>query len=635
MFFKDKLSSFKSIILKGLKKIKNLRNLRIRVRLSKKNIIIIVSVFTVVLMAAAAAYYYYFYIYLAPNFEDELYNKVVTATMEDVSPGESITYKINYKNSGYREVEKLKISIGIPEDTTLESAGEDGIYNEENRILQYIIENISRDSSGSAEFTVEVKDPLDNGTEIDFGEVIFEYLIGEESSEKILDAGEGHIVESSPVFSTFSVSSRDVNGGLLGLEDKIQYTIKIKNTGNMTARDIEVKSQLPEHLDLIENSVNHDGMYADGVVSWKFGELEPGQSRTLTFRARLEGGEVQDKDEINNSTVLIYDGEVKAEDEVTDTARLFPDFSETEATLADANGGGYLWAKETVSVKITIKNTGQRKADDYKLFCPIPDPAVYISNSGTAEGIEWSDDIRGLIWSLNGLEVGETKEITLNMTVRDDYYYKSGKITTDFYIISGDDEFILDPQSIYIQGHIYLNVVAMGDSLIARSDWVQRLDGKLEAAYPYADYNTVPSAVNGEMSFQGLARFNDTVGPLHPHILIIAYGTNDTGTSFSYFTYSIENIVARAKGMGATVFINLIGPISNAGKSEWPKYNELIMQVSAKYGVPVINVTTPLSQNKGKYLSDGMHYTPAGAEVVAQTVFDHIVQYLNSLGGRR
>ena len=189
MFFKDKLSSFKSIILKGLKKIKNLRNLRIRVRLSKKNIIIIVSVFTVVLMAAAAAYYYYFYIYLAPNFEDELYNKVVTATMEDVKPGESITYKINYKNSGYREVERLKISIGIPEDTTLESAGEDGIYNEENRILQYIIENIPRDSSGSEEFTVKVKDPLDNGIEIDFGEVIFEYLIGEESCEKIRDAG--------------------------------------------------------------------------------------------------------------------------------------------------------------------------------------------------------------------------------------------------------------------------------------------------------------------------------------------------------------------------------------------------------------------------------------------------------------
>ena len=137
------------------------------------------------------------------------------------------------------------------------------------------------------------------------------------------------------------------------------------------------------------------------------------------------------------------------------------------------------------------------------------------------------------------------------------------------------------------------------------------------------------------MSYQGLARFDSTVGPLRPTILIIAYGTNDVGASLSYFRYSIDNIIAKARGQGATVFINLIGPISLAGKSEWPLYNTVIMEVAAKHGIPVINVTSVLSQNKGKYLHDGVHYTPEGAEVVAQTVFDNIVPYLNGLGGRR
>jgi lysophospholipase L1-like esterase len=175
----------------------------------------------------------------------------------------------------------------------------------------------------------------------------------------------------------------------------------------------------------------------------------------------------------------------------------------------------------------------------------------------------------------------------------------------------------------------------MGDSLIARSDWVERLDAKLEAAFPAADYNTAASAVNGELSYQGLARYDSTVGPLRPTILIVAYGSNDVGASLSYFQYSIDNIIAKGKGQGATVFINLIGPISAAGKSEWPLYNDVIMQVAAKHGIPVINVLSPLSQNKGGYLSDGLHYTPAGSEVVAQTVFNNIVPYLNGLGGRR
>ncbi len=623
-------SSFFKIVFKKIK------NFRIKIKLGKKNIIIVVSVFIVViLIAAAAGYYYYFYIYTMPNFEDELYNNVMAASMEKVDPGDSLTYKVNYKNSGYRSVDILQITIEIPENTSLKSSTGNGTYNEENRSLQYTIEDILRESSGSIEFEIEVAEPLDNGTEIIPEDVKFDYFIKEESFEKILDSGNGHIVESSPDFSSFSIYSADVNGGLLGLEDEIKYTIIIKNTGNMIARDVEMRSQLSPHMNPVGGYINQSGRYSDGNVVWNFEELAPGEQKTLIFRAKLEGGEVKDMEEIINNAVLIYNGEIIDEKETSNIVRLFPDLSESTATIADANGGGYLWSGETVSVMVTIKNTGERRADDYRLFCPIPGPVTYISKSGTAEGISWSDDIRGLIWDLSGLEVGESKEITFKMAVNNDYYYKSGTITTDFYIISGDDDVIIEPVSIYIQGHPYLTVVAMGDSLIVKSDWVQRLDGKLEAAYPAADYNTLASAVSGEYSFQGVARFDSTVGPLGPHILIVAYGTNDTGVSYSYFKASIDSIVAKAKNIGATVFINLIGPITTPGKGVWPKYNEAIMQVAAKYGVPVINVTSPLSQSTGKYLSDGMHYTSAGSEIVAQTVFNSVSQYLNGLGGRR
>lgn len=627
------INSLSSFFKKVLKKIKNFR---IKMELDKKKAVtIIISVIIVVLILGAAGYYYYFYIYSKPNFEDELYNNIVTSSMERVNPGDSLTYEVNYKNTGYRLVDILRITIQIPENTSLQSNTEGGTYDEEKRLLQYTIEAIPREASGSIELVMEVIEPLDNGTEIALEEVRFDYSIREENFERSLDSGDGHIVESSPDFSSFSVSSVDINGGILILEDEIKYTFKIENTGNMIARGVEVKSQLSPYLSLTEFSINQSGKYNNGNVTWNFEELLPGVSKTLIFKARLEGGEVEDKEEIVNSIVLIYDSEVIAEEETVNIARLFPDFSESLATISDTNGGGYLWAGETVSAKVTITNTGQRKAEDYILFCPIPGPLTYISGSGTSEGISWSDDISGLIWDLNGLEVGELKEITFKMTVDNDYYYKSGTATTDFHITAEADEFIIEPASIYIQGHPYLNVVVMGDSLIAKSDWVQRLDGKLEAAYPAADYNTVPSAVNGELSFQGLARFDSTVGPLRPQILIIAYGTNDTGASLSYFKYSIENIVLKAKNIGATVFVNLIGPVSTQGKENWPTYNAAIMEVAAKLGVPVINVTSPLSENMGKYLSDGTHYTSDGSEVVAQTVFNNISQYLNGLGGRR
>jgi lysophospholipase L1-like esterase len=174
----------------------------------------------------------------------------------------------------------------------------------------------------------------------------------------------------------------------------------------------------------------------------------------------------------------------------------------------------------------------------------------------------------------------------------------------------------------------------MGDSLINKSNWVQMFDDLLEANYPYADYNTIASAVNGEMARGGYARFDSTVAVYNPEIVIVAYGTNDVGPHVSGFAANMEGIVAKAKNLGARVFINLIGPIYWPGKEEYAEYNDTIRQIASKYGAVVIDVMTPLSQNPGEYLTDGMHYSQAGAVVVAHTVFSYVSQYLGDIGQR-
>jgi len=615
--------------------VKRLRKNKGKISISRRNIIIILSAAIVVLLAAAAGYYYYFYIYMGPNFDDTLTNNVVSSSMEEVEPGDTLNYELNYQNNGYRTVDSLEIEIPIPDYVRLSSFADGGKFDEENKILSYSYSDMEKDASGKISFELKVDEPLDNDTKIEMDDILFIYSIKEDNLEKTIPNNGFHIVKSSPDFSSFSITSTDTNSGLLSIGDEIKYTIKVKNTGNMIARDLEIISRISPFLILSEDRINQSGKNNDGNIMWTLDEMEPGDLKTFTFYAELGADDLNDKEEIITSAAVIYEGSEVNNGETTEIARLFPDFSESTANFADANGGGYLWAGETVNVTVTITNTGQRKADDYQLYCPIPAQATYVSQSGTSDGIRWDDDIRGLIWDLSGLEVGESRDIIFKMTVNNDYYYKSTTISSEFHIMSGEDDFPVEPASIYIQGHPYLNVVAMGDSLIAKSDWVQRLDSKLEAAYPAADYNTTASAISGEMSFEGLARYDSTVGPLRPTILIVAYGSNDVGISASYFSYSIDNIIAKAKGQGATVFINTVGPDSYAGKEDWPRYNDIIRQVANKHGIPVINVTSPLSQNTGKYLYDGLHYSSAGAEVVAQTVFNSIVPYLNGLGGRR
>ncbi|HHT78607.1 MAG TPA: DUF4214 domain-containing protein [Actinobacteria bacterium] len=172
------------------------------------------------------------------------------------------------------------------------------------------------------------------------------------------------------------------------------------------------------------------------------------------------------------------------------------------------------------------------------------------------------------------------------------------------------------------------NIVVMGDSLINKSDWTQRLGGLINSSFPDSGYNVIGSAVNGEMSFQGLARFDSTIAPLNPGIIIIAYGTNDIGSDPGRFQSSIEQLIEKSKRTGAMVFLNLVGPIYHSGKSSWPVFNQIIMNVAARYGVPVIDVANPLNQNPGENLSEGMHYSSAGADVVSRVAYSAIYRYL-------
>jgi len=416
--------------------------------------------------------------------------------------------------------------------------------------------------------------------------------------------------------------------------DIIEYTLSVKNKGDMNATGVEIKSVLSKNVSIIEESITGSGDIQDNTVLWSPDTLKVNKSHTFKFKATVDY-DLTDGELIENNSTISCDQGVKASDSTSGPVTLLPDFASSEILLSDANGG-YLWAGDTVNIKIIITNSGEKKADSYSLVCPTPQGATYISRSGTPEGIRWSDDIRGLIWDLNDLGVGESREIDFQIKVNDDLFYTGGNITTDFKIESNDSETELEQASISIKRHIYMTIVAMGDSLIAKSDWVQRFDQLMESNYPYADYNTVPSGVSGERAPQGFVRFDGTVAIYNPQIIIIAYGTNDTGTGVNNFSVHLEGIVMKSRNLGATVFLNLIGPIYYPGKDSYPKYNNEIIKIANKYSIPVIDVLTPLSQNPGHYLySDGVHYTPEGSAVVAQTVFNSVTQYLDDFGSRK
>lgn len=599
----------------------------------KKRLIWILLPFIAIVVIAALTYYYLF-TFVKPGFSDISQNYISSNTIDDIKSGEEISYTINFKNTGNRDVNNLEIKVKLPLYTSFGLPDSETLAMHDRDMLIFNIGQLMENEAGKVNFNIITDMLLDAGTQIILEDIEFSYIIDDKPYNQVIMSDLNHTIDSSPDFTSFDLKAIDENGGYLQAGDIIEYALSIKNRGNIDAASVKVKSILSENVSIIEKSITGSGIFSNNAVVWNLDNIEINKLYTFKFKAAVNKG-LSEEELIKNDSILTYDGDKRIEKSTSSPISLLPDFSDSEIFLSDDNGD-YLWAGEIVKIKIVIKNSGEREAGSYRLICPTPKNSFYISGSGTPEGIRWSDEIRGLIWDLTDLDAGEQKEINFQVQVGGDLYYIDGAITTNFKIENNGIEEKLPQASINVKNYTYMTIVAVGDSLIAKSDWVQRFDQLLESTFSLVDYNTISSGVNGEMAYQGHVRFDSTVAIYRPQIIIIAYGTNDIGSSYSYFSSSLEGIVMKAKYLGATVFLNLIGPIHTDGKENWQTFNDVIMDVSAKYDVSVINIASPLSQNPGRYFfSDGIHYTPEGSAVVAQTVFNHVVQYLDGTGQRR
>jgi uncharacterized repeat protein (TIGR01451 family) len=66
----------------------------------------------------------------------------------------------------------------------------------------------------------------------------------------------------------------------------VRYTITVRNTGGTTARKVTVVDVLPAQLS-VERRITGVRM-AGGRMTWRVGNLAPGQSKTIAFSLRLD-----------------------------------------------------------------------------------------------------------------------------------------------------------------------------------------------------------------------------------------------------------------------------------------------------------------------------------------------------------
>jgi lysophospholipase L1-like esterase len=173
--------------------------------------------------------------------------------------------------------------------------------------------------------------------------------------------------------------------------------------------------------------------------------------------------------------------------------------------------------------------------------------------------------------------------------------------------------------------------VTLGDSLTSGYGdpgpaWPVRLDA--EDANLRLVHN---SGVVGDKTADMWNRLNKDVFAYDPNVLFILGGTNDLGHGYgeSATISNLKAIILAARAKSIHIFMMTIPPDSYAGMAgKIDSLNAAIVHLANDYRIVVIDIHAALSTASGvyvpKYTVDGLHFSAAGAQVVANTVYARI-----------
>jgi alpha-L-fucosidase 2 len=181
-------------------------------------------------------------------------------------------------------------------------------------------------------------------------------------------------------------------------------------------------------------------------------------------------------------------------------------------------------------------------------------------------------------------------------------------------------------------------VACLGDSITNMTGYPEKLQALLGNRSVVGNFGVNGATVNlwSNKPYYYDLTYRDARNFL-PTTVIIMLGTNDARTDnylkISNFTANYERMVNRTERWNSTQQIFLVIPppiFNNTLDLNSTSYIEgvipRIKQVASDFGLPIIDVYTPLV-NHSEYFYDGVHPNDAGVQVIANTIYKAINEY--------
>ncbi len=317
-----------------------------------------------------------------------------TASKTHVDPGDTITYTIDYKNTGNDQATSVKLEDHLPSDVTFISASPGGTVS--GNVVSWDLGSMpGGGTSGSVFVTVKVNSPLADGKILHNPASIVSA-----TTQPVLSLVDV-TVYSQPVLELIKTAAKShVNPG-----DILLYTLEYKNTGTDQATGVTLEDHLPGNVTFV--SATGGGTVSGGIVSWNIGTMQAGAAPgSVTFTVRIN-------DPLPNGTLLHNTASMDSNKTVpiTSQADVIVDSAAVLKLTKTASKDPVL-PGDTLVYTFDYKNSGTDQATSVKLEDHLPGDLTFVSASGggTESG--------GIVtWNLSPISVGQTGSKTVTVTV--------------------------------------------------------------------------------------------------------------------------------------------------------------------------------------------------------------------------
>lgn len=339
-------------------------------------------------------------------------------TTISASPGDTIEYTLVYKNAGTSTAENVVLSDPIPNKTTFVSCSDSCTkVGDPVSEVRWTLASVQPGETVTRSFRVKLDDTFPAGSTTAVTNVATA-CIGT------------NCVSTPPVTVNVRTPSSSTDKAVRVLPDgtfantasarpgdSLEYRLVYTNSGPGDARDVTLSDEIADGQTLISCSDSCDSTTTPGTVTWSFGTVPAGATRTVTFIVKLDDTFPSGTTTIENVAVAKTreEGE-KPSDKTTVTVTAKPDLKLVKSASSPTSGKAV--AGEEITYTLAYRNDGDATAAGTTIDEAVPPGTEYVSCSPSCSTT--GTPVSSVTFAIGAVPPGGSGTVTLTVRVRND-----------------------------------------------------------------------------------------------------------------------------------------------------------------------------------------------------------------------